>query len=124
MVSDEERLDALNACDVFVLPSTGEAFGIVYLEAWAYAKPVIGARIASVSSLVAEDVDGFLIKPGNGNELIDRLQLLIADRQRCLRMGYQGRINLERRYTLECIGTLVEGAYARMLRHSATLAGR
>ena len=47
-VSDDERLAALTACDVLALPSVGEAFGIVYLEAWAYAKPVIGADIEAV----------------------------------------------------------------------------
>jgi glycosyltransferase involved in cell wall biosynthesis len=63
MVSDEERLHALNACDVLALPSSGEAFGIVYLEAWAYGKPVIGANIASVSSLIEDGGDGYLIDP-------------------------------------------------------------
>jgi glycosyltransferase involved in cell wall biosynthesis len=122
MVSDEERLHALNACDVLALPSTGEAFGIVYLEAWAYRKPVIGANIASVSSLIEDGGDGYLIDPTQPAELVARLAALADQRERASEMGQRGRAKLERRYTLEHIGELVEGTYARVLRRRATLA--
>jgi len=121
-VSDEERLHALNACDVLALPSTGEAFGIVYLEAWAYRKPVIGANIASVSSLIEDGGDGYLIDPKRPVELVTRLAALAAQREQAAEMGQCGRAKLERRYTLEHIGELVEGTYARVLRRRATLA--
>ena len=120
-VSDEERLHALNACDVLALPSTGEAFGIVYLEAWAYRKPVIGANIASVSSLIEDSGDGYLIDPERSAELVTRLAALADHGEQAAGMGQRGRAKLERRYTLEHIGELVEGTYARVLRRRATL---
>ena len=120
-VSDEERLHALNACDVLALPSTGEAFGIVYLEAWAYRKPVIGANIASVSSLIEDSGDGYLIDPERPAELVTRLAALADHGEQAAGMGQRGRAKLERRYTLEHIGELVEGTYARVLRRRATL---
>ncbi len=120
-VSDEDRLHALNACDVLALPSTGEAFGIVYLEAWAYSKPVIGARIASVSSLIDDGSDGYLITPGRPAELLAHLATL-ADRPELARLlGQHGRAKVERRYTLTQIGALVEGVYARVLRRQVSL---
>lgn len=121
-VSDEDRLHALNACDVLALPSSGEAFGIVYLEAWAYGKPVIGARIASVSSLIEDGADGYLIEPGRAGQLAARLIALIDQPALAQALGQRGRAKLERRYSLEHIGELVEGVYARVLRRQATLA--
>jgi glycosyltransferase involved in cell wall biosynthesis len=123
-VSDEDRLHALNACDVLALPSTGEAFGIVYLEAWAYRKPVIGANIASVSSLIEDGGDGYLIDPAQPAELAERLAALIDQPEFAQAMGRRGRAKLERRYTLEHIGELIEGTYARVLRRQASVTRR
>jgi glycosyltransferase involved in cell wall biosynthesis len=41
VASEEEKANALAACDVFCLPSSQESFGIVFVEAWSYGKPVI-----------------------------------------------------------------------------------
>ena len=77
-VSDPERLAALAACDVLLLPSGGEAFGIVYLEAWAYAKPVIGSPIRAVAALIDDGQDGFLVPPDQVETLAARLAWLAA----------------------------------------------
>ena len=116
-VSDEERLDALAACDLLALPSTGEAFGIVYLEAWAYARPVVGLNIRAVQSLVTDGLNGFLVEPGDQEALAERLGRLVADTELRRRMGMAGRRTLERHYTTERIGDVIEGTYYRALRH-------
>jgi len=115
-VSDEDKWKLLWACDTFVLPSTAEAFGIVYLEAWAASKPVIGAHIPSVASLITDEQDGFLVMPGTAQELAMRLAQLMGDPALRQRMGARGRAKLEVRYTLASIAQIVEGAYLRGLR--------
>ena len=120
-VSDEDRLAALACCDVLTMPSAGEAFGIVYLEAWAYHKPVIAARIASVSSLIDDGVDGFLVEPGQVPPLIHRLACLADNRAMARMMGDQGRAKIEKRYNVQHIADIVEGVYVRTLRRHRTL---
>lgn len=115
-VSDEERLAAIAACDVLTLPSIGEAFGIVYLEAWAYQKAVIGANIAAVASLISHEKDGFLIKPHSTPQLIQHLNYFITHPEAIKKMGLAGREKLDRRYTIERIADTVEGVYTRLLR--------
>jgi len=115
-VSDEDKWKLLWSCDCLVLPSTGEAFGIVYLEAWAAGKPVIGARIRSVSSLIADGQDGFLITPGSVQELVMRLIQLMSNPALRRQTGARGRAKLEARYTIVHIADIVEGAYLRALR--------
>ncbi|MFN6484679.1 MULTISPECIES: glycosyltransferase family 4 protein [unclassified Nostoc] len=72
-VPDEELCDYYNLCDVFALPSKGEGFGIVYLEALACGKPVLaGNQDGSVDPL-AEGELGCLVDPDNVEEIADNL---------------------------------------------------
>lgn len=122
-VDEEQRLDALAACDVLALPSTGEAFGIVYLEAWAYSKPVIGANIQSVASLIDDGMDGFVIDPLQPGQLLAAIQALISNQRLAHHMGRQGNRKLHRRYTIGRIAGIVEGVYLRTLRRARTRVG-
>jgi glycosyltransferase involved in cell wall biosynthesis len=115
-VPDETRLAALNACDCLVMPSSGEAFGLVYLEAWSVGKPVIAARTLAVSSLVTEGHDGYLISPGSASQLADRILGLMQDPALGQQMGERGRRKVMNRYTIPRITDIVEGVYYRVLR--------
>ena len=115
-VSDEEKLAALQACDCLVLPSMGESFGIVFLEAWIMNKPVIGARTLSVASLIQDGHDGFLAAPGDVADLAANIARLCANPELARRMGARGREKVLSRYTVPHIAERVEGIYLRVLR--------
>lgn len=123
-VSDEARLAALNACDCLVMPSRAEAFGIVYLEAWAVGKPVIGARTRAVSSLIADGEDGYLVSPESVEELAIRIARLATDLALAQELGQRGRSKVIKRYTVSRIGDIVEGVYLRTLRRHHQERGR
>jgi glycosyltransferase involved in cell wall biosynthesis len=83
-------LDALAACDVFVLPSLHESFGLAYLEAWMACKPVVGhAGCAAAASLVRPGEDGELVS--SADELAAVLRRLLADPAARARLGARGR---------------------------------
>lgn len=115
-VSEDAKIAALSACDCLVLPSSGEAFGIVFLEAWIVGKPVIGARTAAVSTVIQNGQDGFLIEPGNVNDLITRLACLLENPALGQQMGRTGQAKVLNRYTVSRITDVVEGTYLRVLR--------
>lgn len=59
--SDADKADALAACDVFCMPSEAESFGITYVEAWAYGKPVVGGPAPAVQELLRHGEDGLCV---------------------------------------------------------------
>jgi glycosyltransferase involved in cell wall biosynthesis len=78
-VPDEEIQDHYRLADVFVMPSTGEGFGIVFLEAMACGCPVIaGNRDGSVDALAHGEL-GRLVDPDSPEELLRALRATLAE---------------------------------------------
>jgi phosphatidylinositol alpha-1,6-mannosyltransferase len=72
-IPDAEIVDHYNLCDLFVMPSKGEGFGIVYLEALACGKPVVaGNRDGSRDALLNGDL-GTLVNPDDVDEVAEAI---------------------------------------------------
>lgn len=102
-VTDKELPNYYNTCDVFIMPSREigsdiEGFGIVYLEASACAKPVIGGRSGGVSDAVEDGVSGTLVDPLNVDEISQALITLLTDDELAMRLGRQGRKRIEEEF--------------------------
>lgn len=89
------------ACDVFVMPSRAEGFGIVFLEAMAFGKPVIGGDHGGTRDVVVDGETGYLVRHGDIDALADRLVRLLKDEDLRRRMGQAGRRRVLDRYTFE-----------------------
>ncbi|WP_313692306.1 glycosyltransferase family 4 protein [Halorarum halobium] len=75
------------SADVLVLPSYREGTPRVITEALAAGTPVVSTQIAGIPEQVEEGVTGFLVEPGDVNNLINRLHRLLADREMRITMG-------------------------------------
>ena len=76
-VPDEELCDHYNLCDVFAMPSKGEGFGIVYLEALACGKPTLGGnQDGAIDALVNGEL-GVLVDPDDVDEIAQSLTLML-----------------------------------------------
>ncbi len=114
VVSEEEKMDALSASDVFAMPSIRESFGIVYLEAWYYRKPVIGALCQPVWDVIDDKVDGFLAKFGDEKDLAKHLVVLLKNEKLRARMGEQGYKKVISKYTSEIVASKLEKVYREL----------
>jgi glycosyltransferase involved in cell wall biosynthesis len=114
-VSDEVRRDALAAANVFVLPSRTDSFGIVYLEAWVYGTPVVGAQAGGVPDVIAHGTDGLLVPFGHVTELASAIERLLRDHTLAQAMGEAGRRKVLHRYTWEQKYTQVRTLYNEVL---------
>ena len=74
-LSREEVAKWMNKCDTFVLPSRYETFGVVYIEALASGKPVIGAFNGGAEDIVNKNV-GILVEKDNIEQLSEAMNYI------------------------------------------------
>ena len=84
------------AADVFVLPTRGEAFGMVFQEAAAAGLPAIGTALNAIPEIVADGETGVLVPPGDVRALADALRGLVQSPERRMEMGMAARRRIER----------------------------
>jgi len=87
------------ACDVFALPSDGEPFGLVFVEAMAMKRPVAALSNGGTLEIVEHGRSGLLSPPGDVDALADNLRTLLRDPELRARMGEYGRQQVEARFT-------------------------
>jgi glycosyltransferase involved in cell wall biosynthesis len=110
-LDQQDLLDAYDACDVFLLPSEQESFGIVFLEAWMLRKPVIGNRLCGpVASLIRDGRDGYLC--GDAEEIAGRIVSLIADPSLARALGDAGHERVRAHHTWQAVARKVGDVYA------------
>ncbi len=114
-VSDEVRDSWLAHCDVFVLLSRvttldggGEGFGIAFLEANGWGKPVVAGRAGGATDAVEDGVSGYLVDPESVPDVVEALVRLLSDRDLAERLGRQGRRRLEERFSWDVIAARME----------------
>jgi glycosyltransferase involved in cell wall biosynthesis len=93
----EDVAELLNASDIFVLSSDWEGVPISGLEAMATGKPIISTAVGGVPEIVEHKGNGFLITPGNIEELAQAMLLFCRSHKLIQHMGHRSRqIAIER----------------------------
>jgi glycosyltransferase involved in cell wall biosynthesis len=97
----DERLEALyRDCGFFVMPSTGEGFGLVFLEAMRAGRACIAAAGAA-DELIEDGVSGYVVDPDDSEAVLKALVRLFQDPELAWQMGKAGRARWEREFTEE-----------------------
>lgn len=85
----DEELNALyEACDVVVLPSRIEGFGLSVCEGWRFKKPVVVSRGAGISELILDGVNGFAFDAGDVSGLKDSINMALDAKPEMGEMGF------------------------------------
>ena len=99
-ITDEELQQLYSQCSFFVLPSTGEGFGIVYLEAMASKKACIGCLNCGAEDVIENQQTGFLLEQ-NVEEIKVAIEKFILDTDMPKSMGEKGYHKLISEFTFD-----------------------
>jgi phosphatidylinositol alpha-1,6-mannosyltransferase len=119
-LSDEQVAACYAHADVFALPSTGEGFGLVFLEAMAFGKPVVGAAAGGVTDIVRDGENGFLVSPNDPAQLSQALEKLLRDSSLRESLGKRGAGIVKRDYAFDAFRSNL----SQILDESAKAKGR
>lgn len=109
LLSETAKTNLLAASDLLVLPSSKEAFGIVFLEAWAAGTPVLGADIPATREAIGEA--GTTFRGGDPTDLARRIDEVLSNRPDAERQVALGRQRIATAHTWNHVGPTVEAAY-------------
>ncbi len=114
-LSESEKQRLLRSASVLVLPSTMESFGIVLLEAWASATPVIALDTPVMSEVVTGGVDGILVDPDDDETMADTITGLLSEPERARSMGLAGFDKVRTRYSWDDVAKSLETVYESVI---------
>lgn len=101
--------------DLFVLPSLGEAFGRVLIEAMAMAKAVVATDAGGMPEIVLDGETGLLVPPGQPKPLAGAVLALLNDSTRAERLGAAGRRRAHADFSLARHAAAVQALYDELL---------
>jgi glycogen(starch) synthase len=116
-ISDEQLFQHYADCDIFCLPSYCESFGLVYVEAMMWGKPLVGSRVGGVPEVVADGEQGFLCPVGDVDAVTASLRKLITDPELRTRLGRRSRELYEQKWELSRVVTHMAKELQMVLRH-------
>jgi len=114
-VGDDELNRLYQQCDLFVAPSLYESFGLIYLEAMNYAKPVIGCNAGGIPEVVDDGVTGLLVEPEAPAALAEAIVRLVRSPQQLHDLGVAGRYRLLDRFSYQHMARGFAQAYRSVL---------
>jgi len=89
-LTHKELQAAYERCELTILPSVLEGFGLVVVESWLYKKPAIVSSMAGVAELVKEEENGLLFNPNNPDDLANKLSAVLANQSLASSLGGNG----------------------------------
>jgi starch synthase len=130
MVTKREAVQLYSNCRVFCCPSVYEPFGIINLEAMACHAPVVASSTGGIKEVVVDGETGYLVpfeqdpvtsfptEPAVfARDLAGRIEILLADPERCRRFGDAGRRRAEEVFSWKSIAKQTVALYESLVGH-------
>lgn len=108
--------DLYRACDIVVLASRADAFGLVLAEAGYFSRPVVSTAVGGIPEVIADGSTGLLVPPDDPGALAGALSRLLADPEYRRALGGAARQRVERLFSVERMAACFQDTYEELAR--------
>jgi len=105
----------MSICDIFSLPSWNEAFGVVYVEAMAHSKPVIGCEGEGIDGIIVNERNGMLVKSRDIDSIVEAVDYLLSHPKEANAIGERARKLVLENYTWDKVAEKTIAIYKEIL---------
>lgn len=115
-IDDKKMICTMNACDIFLMPSIGESFGMMAIEAMACGKPVVVFNNSAMPSVTNAPECGYLVNDRDSEDLMKAIDHLINNEKERKIRGNLGRKIVKKDYTIEVYNKSLEKLYESVMK--------
>jgi len=115
----EDTSAMMNSIDILVHPALTEGSGRVIMEAMAAGKPVVAMKSGGVQELIRDGENGFLVQPGNDQDLAVKVKLLLEDENLRQNIAGNARIYAHSHFSNQANMRAIEDVYRNLVSVSA-----
>lgn len=113
-IKENEVIDAMNVCDMFIMPSKAESFGMMAVEAMACSRPVIIFNNTAMPSVTFAPECGVEVKNKDYIDLMEKIKFLIENSEERIRRGKLGREYCEKNYSYDKYNQNLKNLYTKI----------
>lgn len=106
----------LAGCELFVLPSRKEPFGVVILEAFASRKPVVATRVGGIPEIVTHRENGLLVEPESPSQMAEAIACLLNSPQTKQNLSQRGYLTVREKFSWVQVGEKYLTAYRSVVK--------
>ena len=113
--SRAEIVRLIEGCEVLVVPSRAESFGIVVIEGMACRRPVVASGVGGIVEIITSGEDGLLVEPGDPAALASALRTVLEDEELRDTIAANGYETVKRRFEWRHTGARYQEEFSRLL---------
>ncbi len=100
-IDNKQRDQLLRSAIIYVLPSYNEGMPMSVLEAMSYGIPTISTNVGGIPRIIDSGINGYLINPGNTDELASKIKLLIKNKLLRNKMSENNYVKVKCKFSME-----------------------
>jgi glycosyltransferase involved in cell wall biosynthesis len=113
----DEMDNIYHLLDLLVISSSTEGIPLVLLEAMKYAIPVVASNVGGIGEVVDDTINGLLISPGNADELVENIKMLIINKKISKKISRNAREKIKNEFNRNVWIKHIEKIYSEQVSH-------